>query len=290
MGTVSRLSWLRAYIGYQPVAELFVSLGLADRAIGRTIFETDPPLIPGQEAEMQGIPVLSTTSFPPPREELIASGPDFLLAYFKGDYTDGVPGLATLDQLDAAGVDVYTVDCGGGIGGEESTFDTTYGALRDLGAIFGVGERAEQVIKTMRDQIATVQEKVADQQPVKVLIYTGGEGPLQVVGGNHIDTRSIELAGAENVLADKTYTSVSLEAVAALDIEAFMIMPDLASFQGGQTPDISRQVQFLTTTFPNLPAVRDRRFVPHYLYTGLSPRQSLDLDGLARQLHPAAFE
>ncbi len=280
----------RAYIGYQPVAELFVSLGLADRAIGRTIFEVDPPLIPGQEADMKRVPVLSETSFPPPREQLIAARPDFLLAYFKGDYTDGVPGLATLDQLDAAGVDVYTVDCGDGIGGEESTFETTYQALRDLGKIFGVGERAEQVIKTIQDQIAMVQQKVAGEPAVKVLIYTGGEGPLQVVGGKHIDARSIALAGAENVLPDETYTSVPLEKVASLDVEAFVIMPDLAAFQGNETPDVSKQSEFLTKAFPNLTAVKERRFVPHYLYTGLSPRQSLDLEGLARQLHPDAFQ
>jgi len=92
---------------------------------------------------MRSIPVLSETAFPPPKEQMLATRADFLLAYFEADDaddTEGATGLATLEQLDAAGIEVYTVRCSRD--GDDTTIE-----LRDLGKIFGVSERAEQVIR-----------------------------------------------------------------------------------------------------------------------------------------------
>lgn len=55
----------RAVLAYHPIAEMFVGLGLADRAIGRVGFSgamTEPPILPEQAADFARIPVVSDNS------------------------------------------------------------------------------------------------------------------------------------------------------------------------------------------------------------------------------------
>lgn len=280
----------RAYVGYHPIAELFISLGLADRAVGRAIFEKNPPILPEQAAAMNSIPVVSETSLPPPREKLLALRPDFLIAYADFDY-DGTEGRATLKQLNAAALDVYTVDCAKGGLGPDSSIETTYGALRDLGKIFGVSQRAEKVVKQMEDQVAAVQQKIAGKPPVKVLFYISGTGPISVYGGASTDGRIIRLGGAESVIPSFAGGPLSLEKAAKLPIEAFVITAPQPPREGMKLPDATKEKQFLTKTFPNQQAIKDRRFaITQALYTAYGPRQSQTVEDIARQLYPDAFE
>ncbi len=93
---------------------------------------------------------------------MLALRPDFLFAYGDFDYGgehEGAEGLATLEDLDAADVQVYSVVCpdkAGKYTGE--TLETTYRAILDIGTIFGVRERAEQRVAQMKAQIAEVGE------------------------------------------------------------------------------------------------------------------------------------
>jgi len=287
----------RAVLSYHPIAEMFVGLGLADRAVGRAGYQgafPEPSVLPEQAADFATIPVVSDELYPPPREQLLALRPDFLLAYGDFDYGgehEGADGLATLEELDQAGVQVYSVTCPdptGNYAGE--TLDAGYRSILDLGTIFGVRDRAEQRVQQMREQIADVQQRVADQPPVDVIMYSGGTGPLDLAGGVGINSELLEAAGGRNLFDEEgLYFQASLEAVAAKNADAFVIFADASTPEGEL--DTSAAADFLFKTFPRMQASRDRRIVETaFEYTTPGWRNADTVEDLARQLHPTAFQ
>ncbi len=282
----------RAVLSYHPVAEMFVGLGLADHAVGRAGFSGEPPLLPEQAEDFAKIPVVSDSVYPPPREQLLALRPDFLLAY--GDFDHGAgsaQGLATLEQLERAGVRVYSVTCPdptGNYAGE--SLEATYRSILDLGRIFGVEDRARERVEQMRQQIADVRARVEGLPPVEVIMYAGGEGPLDLSGGVGINNELLEAAGGANLFSEEgLYFQASLEAVAEEDPEAFVIFGDLAGPNGEL--EATEASDFLFETFPNMRASQDRRVVlTAFVYTAPGWRNAQTVEDLARQLHPEAFE
>lgn len=142
----------------------------------------------------------------------------------------------------------------------------------------------------MKRQIAGVRAKLEDEPPVKVLAYSGGTGPLQLLGGVGINNELIEAAGGENVFAGpEAYLQAPLEEVAARDPDVFLIFAD--SEEPTAQLDGSDEAQFLFETFPNMTASRDRRVVvTDWLYTNPGWRVAQTVEDLARQFHPEAFE
>ena len=49
--------------------------------------------------------------------------------------------------------------------------DVVYQDFYDLGRIFQVEDRAEEIVSAMKEQIAAVEEAVAGAEPVKVFVY-----------------------------------------------------------------------------------------------------------------------
>ncbi|MGH8931881.1 MAG: ABC transporter substrate-binding protein [Egibacteraceae bacterium] len=289
----------RAVLSYMTVAEIFVGLGLADRAIGMVGYQgplEEAPLLPEQAEDFAGIPDVSDTLFPPPREQILALRPDFLLAYADFDY-DGADGLATREELESAGTQVYTVVCPVGdkeddpFRGKGETLAAVYRSVLDLGTIFGVSERAEARVAQMEQQIADVRAKVQDEPPVRVLVYTGGTGPISSIGGDlPIINELIEAAGGENVFAaePRSYFQAPLEEVAARDPDMFLIYAN----SGEPTPELdgSEEAAFLYETFPNMTASKDRRVViTDWLYTQPGWCVAQTVEYLAHQFHPELF-
>lgn len=290
----------RVFLGYHPLAEIFVGLGLADRAIGRAGFEAalrKAPVLPEQAAALRRIPVLSQNNYPPSREQLLTVRPDFLLAYGVfdvGGKLQGSPGLATVEQLDAIGAKTYMATCpdakndpGGGYGLD--TLAGTYRTILDIGKIFGVPERAQRRVAEMKAQIAAVRAKVASD-PLKVFIYGGGTGPLHAVGSRSgLITEIVQSAGGDNVFADEgQFFETSLESVAARPADAFVIFADHTKAM--MRLDATDQTRFLFGQFPNMPASKSRRVaVTDYTFTATGWRTAQTVEKIARQLHPGAF-
>ncbi|MGL4177314.1 MAG: ABC transporter substrate-binding protein [Dermatophilaceae bacterium] len=288
----------RAVLSYHPAAEMFVGLGLADRAVGRAgytgAFGDEPSVLPEQQADFDRIPVVSDNPYPPTRERLLELRPDFLFAYGDFDYggeQEGAEGLATLDQLEKAGVQVYLVVCpdpGGTYANE--TLDATYRSLTDLGRIFDVSERAEKRVDEMRTQIDAVRERVKDEPVVDVIVYAGGTGPLTLSGGIGINNELLKAAGGRNVFPDKgLYFEASREAVSAQRADAFVVFAEAATPDGRLDP--TSATSFLFETFPTMPASVNKRVASTaFEFTTPGWRNAQAAEDLARQLHPKAFE
>ncbi|MEU8206642.1 ABC transporter substrate-binding protein [Streptosporangium sp. NPDC049046] len=276
--------------GYHPSLETLFALGLGDQVAGRTNF-SESPFLPGQQEQYAKIPEISGTIMLPQKEVMLSQGADFVLDNAMAGF-DAAGGYATVEELDAAGSPVYIL--GGWCSPEEVlefTIDDTYADLRNLGAIFGVPDRADALIAELQGRLADVTKRVADRSPVKVLATDGGKGPVNAYGGSGITHQMITAAGGTNVLADVKgdYTEVSAEKVSAAQPEAVLIS-DYSTLRGEDMPSSPAKAAEAFAIAKNSPAAKEQRYLalpvaaqhPGY-------RNILAIADIARFLHPDAF-
>ena len=221
-------------------------------------------------------------------EELVGLHPDFLFAGW--DYglqtgTNDTPaylakfGIKTLVLAESC-ARVQT-------GPTVVSLSDTYQDLRNLGAIFGVPQRAASVIAAMQAQVAGVRAKVAGVAPIKVFDYDSGESAPFTGAGLATVNADIVLAGGTNIFGSlkKSFDSVSWEQVVAAQPQCIII-------NDYGTPTAAQKEKFLET-FPaskNLPAVKNHCFLPlSYDEITPSPRNAEAVLAIARLLHPAAY-
>jgi iron complex transport system substrate-binding protein len=221
-------------------------------------------------------------------EELVSLHPDFLFAGW--NY-----GLETGTSLSPQGLTKYgiktlalTESCVHVQPGTNSvSINDTYQDLRNLGAIFNVRTRAQQVIGAMQAQVAAAQSKVAGLKPVTVFDYDSGEAAPFTGAGLATPTALISLGGGTNIFASlkQSFTSVSWEQVIKADPQCIII-------NDYGTPTAAQKEKFLETSpiTKNLTAVKNRCFLPlSYDEITPSPRNAEAAVAIARWLHPSAF-
>ncbi|MGB3438862.1 MAG: ABC transporter substrate-binding protein [Actinophytocola sp.] len=279
----------RVYLGFQPAAELFFGLGLADQAIAQ-IKPMDTPLSE-QAADFERVADESPDAYVPVgKEQMLGLRPDMLFAYVNSEYGGPhqlSPGLATLEDLGNIGANVYALVCPDD---KQIKIDFTYRAITDLGAIFDVEDRAKQVVDDMKARIADVQRRVAGREPVQVFYYYGGEGPITTGSRDAFVDEVIRMAGGKNVFGDvdggrRGFLNVPLEKVAATDPAVFLV---------GASPnddtDAEASTSYLYRAFPEMKASKDRKYVLTTDSANTPGWRFVDvIEDLARTLHPDAF-
>jgi len=221
-------------------------------------------------------------------EQLVGLHPDFLFAGWNYGLQAGTN--LTPSYLGKFGIKtlVLTESCAHVQPGKNSiSINDTYQDLRNLGEIFGVEAKAQQVIAGMQTQVAAVQAKVAGLKPIKVFDYDHGEPAPYTGAGLATPNALISLGGGTNIFASlkQSWSSVSWEQVVAAQPQCIII-------NDYGTPTAAQKEKFLET-FPatkNLPAVKNRCFLPlAYDEVTPGPRNAQAIMAIARWLHPAAF-
>ncbi|WBB78165.1 ABC transporter substrate-binding protein [Micromonospora sp. WMMD882] len=278
----------RVVTGYQPVLETLLALGLQDRIVGRVNFSENGPdgFLPGQKELYERIPQLSDSIAFPAREVLLAQDADLVIS--EGWYNfEASRGEATIDELTAAGTPVFLT---GGwcddAGQRKFQLADTLRDVRELGRIFGVPERAEQVVAEMQKILDEVRAAVAGRPAVPVLATDGGAGPVRAYGGAGLTQQLIEAAGGVNVLAGvrDDLIEVGVEQVAATEPTAIIVTDYLPG------PTAAEKFATVAAIVPESPAAKDKRYLP-LPAAGQHPgyRNILTLRQVAAFLHPDAF-
>jgi iron complex transport system substrate-binding protein len=221
-------------------------------------------------------------------EQLVGLKPDFLFAGW--NYGLQVGTNLTPTNLARYGIKTLalTESCAHVQASKQSvSVDDTYQDLTNLGRIFDVPQRAQQVISTIKSQIATIQPKVASLPPVTVFDYDSGTSAPFTGPGLAMPNAEITLGGGTNIFASlkQSWTSVSWEQVVKADPQCIII-------NDYSTPSAAQKEQFLETSpiTKNLTAVKNRCFLPlTYDEVTPSPRNGEAVVAIAHWLHPSAF-
>ncbi|MEU1482950.1 ABC transporter substrate-binding protein [Streptomyces sp. NPDC005752] len=250
----------------QGSTEILLSLGLAGR-LAATATWTDP-VMKGLEKDEATVPRIAGNQ--PSSERVLAEEPDFVSASF--DSTLGKGGVATRDQFEELGVPTYLspTDCAGkdntgssdGSRTERLTMDGVYGEVRDLAAVFGVPERGEELVTSLRARIERATADIDASDATLLYWFANAEAPYLAgcCGAPGIITEEL---GAKNVFDDthEEWPRINWETVADRD-PSVLVIGDLT--RRSQTAESAeKKIEFLESdpATKNMEAVRNKRYI-----------------------------
>jgi len=231
-------------------------------------------------AEYESKPSL-TTSDQPSLEVVLALEPDFI---YGRSSAFGEKGIADHDTLTRNGIMSLSSIEGWKLGADVTD---VYQDYRNLGRIFQVEDRAEQVIATMEGRIAAVGEALDGAEPVKVFNFDMEMDGGAYTPGNNITSKLIRHAGGVNVFEglEKTWNVVSWEKVVEAD-------PDVIVINDYDGTPLEEKIDQLKSNpaLAHLKAVQNERFVVVTLPEVFAGARVADtVEKFAKGFHPDRF-
>ena len=229
-----------------PATEMLLALGLEDSIVGYAMQENQ---IPEKYKGAFDALYCITPDWTVSQEMIMALEPDFLM------FWNGSPDY-TYDFLKSNNMSTYTLtsDTDG------AKIESVYDDFINMGKIFGVEDRASEIIAEMKAKIDPVAEQMAAVEPVSVVYidaYSSDEAAF--TAGDALVADIFRKAGGENVINDTTdpWLNVSWEQIAAADPEWIVI----GVYEGAEDADY--WVDFLKNhpACSELDAVKNERFV-----------------------------
>lgn len=183
------------------------------------------------------------------REVVIAAEPDLFLLNDQGQIADGSGGVTESD-LSAIGASSFVLGGYCAEGEKPDTIDMVYDDVQTLGNIFGVPDKAREVVSDLQVRVAAAKSPTA----YKTAFVQVFEGKLYALGGS-VYNAVLSAAGLENDLAGVTdsFAEITPEEVLVLNPEAIVIAYD--DMSGDPNADIEEVKQLLS----NSTAVRENR-------------------------------
>lgn len=265
----------------QNATELLLALGLEDSIAGyaRVHFDPSEPVLPDLADAYAGLDLIAESD--PSREVFLATAPDLAVAAFGFSEDSGL----SEDGLRADGIETYLLrdQCNGRR--DRVELDDLYVTISDLGTLFGVPERAEELVAELSETVEAVRDRTEGTDPVRVFVYDSGQDAPFTVGNRGMADAIIRAAGGENVFADtdRQFFTSSWEEVLGRDPEVVVVMDYFHGDDGDESETKRRTIEDRLATTA---AVRDRRVVDMQL-TGffLSVRNPDTVAALADVLH-----
>jgi iron complex transport system substrate-binding protein len=167
--------------------EIVYSLGIFDRLVGVTTWDNYP-------AQVEDIAKVG--DFATPNIEAIAGAkPDLILV------TGGVQ-ADVISKLEAVGAKVVVID--------PQNIDGVYSAIGKVARTTGTAAKGDQVVFGMQKDMAAIESKLADAEPVTAFIEIGWN-PLFTAGPGTLLDDLLVHAGGTNVVKEKGYVGYSVE-------------------------------------------------------------------------------
>lgn len=210
----------------------------------------------------------------PNAEAIIACKPDLVVTLWFEQQK------AVADSLNRLGYKTLTLRI--------EKIEELFAAIKKIGIATGCEQRADELVKTIRNRMNDLQLKLGSANKVKVLWVVQVE-PLRVAGRDTFINELIGLAGGENAIGDtlSQYPQIGTEEVLACGAETI-----IQSAMG--TSNIARQQEAAERfwgRWSNLPAVKNDRIhvVEPDTILRLGPRICEGIELISRCLHPETF-
>ena len=260
------------------LTEMMLVLGLTDHMVGFTGISGWKTLDPVMRDGIAELPELAARY--PSKEVLIGADADF---YFAGwNYGMKVGGEVTPDTLAPFGIAVYELSesCIHITKKAPASMADMYNDLLNLGAIFGVQDRAETLVATYKAALVVHTASLA-ALPIapRVFVYDSGEDAPFTSGRYGMPNALIEAAGGHNIMDDfdKSWGTVSWEAVVDRNPEVIVIVN-----YGDVSAAEKRAFIMENPAFADLDAVKNDRFVVlEYVAATPGPRNIAAIKTLA---------
>lgn len=247
---------IRAISNDVNLTEMMLVLGLRDTMVGYTGISGWKTLDEDMRSGVAELPELSAKY--PTKEVLAGAEPDFFFAGW--NYGMKVGGEVTPETLEPLGIQTYelTESCIHIGTKAKSSMDDMYADILNLGRIFGVEGRAQDLVAGWKARLAEVTTGVDRSTRLRVFVYdSGAEAPF-TAGAYAMPTALIEAAGGVNIMNDleKSWAEIGWEPVVERNPEVVVIVN-----YGDVTAE--QKIAFMkdNPAFTNIDAVKNDRFV-----------------------------
>ncbi|REF00690.1 ABC transporter substrate-binding protein [Thermomonospora umbrina] len=269
----------RAVTLNQHATEIALALGLRGSMVGTGYL--DDRVLPELRTAFDRVKVLSKEY--PSFETLLSVEPDLVYGGWKSAFEEKEG--RSRAALKKAGIDSHLniEECPSG----PVTMATVEEEIRTIAEIFGVPDRAERRIASLRTVLSGVEGRIGDVTPVKVAVYDSGDKTVFTAGGSGIGNEMIRLAGGTNLFSDVkgAYGDVSFEQLAERAPEVIVIYD-----YGDRSAEDKKRFLLSHPALKDVPAIRDRRFAVLPLSSTVTGIRVADaVASLARRLHPDRF-
>jgi ABC-type Fe3+-hydroxamate transport system substrate-binding protein len=237
------------------LTEIAFAIGAGDRLVGRTTWDDRP-------AAVRALPDVGA-GIRPNVEAVLATRPTLVLLYASPE------NRAAAEALARAGVRTLAL--------RTVTLADFRRSARMLGQVLGAPEAAAALVDSIDATLDAVRAAVAGAERPRV-VWPSWDAPVMVVGQGSFEAELLEIAGADNVFADRPepVATVTIEEIARRDPALLLVGPDRLGRLRGSPP--WRAVR----------AVREDRLLP--LDTAVIGRPGVAIGmaavSLARALHP----
>ena len=244
------------------LTEIVYAIGAGDRLVGDTTFCDYPP-------QANDVAKVGDTIHPS-IERIIALKPQIVLVSTASQLE------AFTQQLSDQSIAVYVTD--------PRSLDEVFRSMTTLGSLFGVQEKAVQVVEDLQKRATAIEAVVRPAKAVKVFYQVSGE-PLYTIGRDAYLTDLVRRAGGVSVTADVfgAFPRFSDEAALAARPEA-IILPT-----GGSMGTANSEI---AAPLKNSPAAKNGRVyrINDDRLSRPGPRLVDGLEEMARALHPESFK
>jgi iron complex transport system substrate-binding protein len=264
----------------QAATELMLALGLEDRLVGTAFL--DDAILPAFSDAYRKVPVLARGY--PAREALIAADPDFVFAAFSSAFTD--QGIGPRADL---GVTTYLSPSGcREPGGERASIATLFREIREIGRIFRVSPRAEQLVASYEADLRAIETRIGGVAGAPTVFWYDAGSPPSAGACCGMPNEILRLVGAENIFSDTpgSWTSVSWDKVIERDPDVIVLVDAPWSSAADKAKRLSAE-----PAFAGIGAVARHRFITiDFSSTTPGIRTVAAVRRLAEALYPEKFE
>ena len=256
----------------------------AHRALRRRSMDCRIPLADAArmllDAEYKAIPEAAETYIS--LETVLSLEPDFVYgrsSSFSEKNNTTHDTLSGYGIMSLSSIEGYTVG---------ADVDVVYQDFYDLGRIFQVEDRAEEIVSAMKEQIAAVEEAVAGAEPVKVFVYDMAQEGGAYTCGDNFTAKLISHAGGVNIFEDMdtTWATVSWE-------EVVERAPEVIVINDYGSTSLEEKIEELkeNPALADVPAIRDGRITSVTLCESFASSMTGDtIEKFARSFHPDCFQ
>ena len=246
--------------------EILFALGLGDRIVGVTEYCTYPEAALSKD-KIGGFSTINT-------EKIAVLNPDLLVA------ADG-NSEETIAHLRELGYTIITVNA--------DTIDTTLADIRLIGKAAGVESAAEELVSSMKDDLAGIAEKTKGAEKPTIL-HCMWTDPLWVSGSGTFQDEMISAAGGVNAAAaEGGWVALTMEKFLTMNPD--IIVVDSGDGMGVGTDDALKNFFLKDSRMQSLSAVQNERVyvVNADIIDRGGPRIVEGVEALAEIAHPDIF-
>ncbi len=179
------------------LTELLVQLGVGDRVVAQAQDALGDPS-PELARQVDRIPSISKDT-PPTKEDVLKQDPDLVVSGTEYEF-NAEAGFADYKTLDQVGIQAYVAKAGCIDRRSQGTVADTFSDVEALGRVFGVEDRAREIVADAKDDLDEVAGIVGDDDPVPAAqVYVEG-GKLYAIGGA-VEIDVLRLGGGRNLFA-----------------------------------------------------------------------------------------